>query len=850
MSDDKRDPTAGTATRLDPDPAASVPPDAATRLDPPGGATRLDPEPSQVGVDGAGHASLINLPAALAERFEIERPLPAPGAEADLVLVLARDGGQRFVAKIYRYGVHPKSEVLETVSRSNPKHVIGLLEHGVSSGRAYEVLEYAPFGSLRDLHPAGTSVDTESVRAVLVELAEALQHLHQQNVIHRDLKPANVLVRAIDPLDLVLTDFGIASASDATVHYTSAHRTIAYAAPETIAGEVSASSDYWSLGIIVGELVTGRHLLHGMTEVVMQARLVSHDVPTRQLPAPWDELCAGLLKRDPRARWQYDEIQAWLRGETSGKPGRRFTLPDINWRRVADAVQRFDLPRRGRPDQAGGARDGGDAAGPFTGGDRAPRPEPMPAREAVPHQDPAAAQRPYTFGTGRYATPAALAAALARNPSDAHKHVARGYVATWLADELRDFELANRVQDFAERFAANPELSVLAVTASLDPTHQAVFRGLPLEREMLAQAMRETLLKPSRERLSAVDEIFEHDLVRLIAQARHDEALGTVADTWRLRWTALVSALSDLRPAMGVVHDVEPPEVARAMLLLASLDTDYVSQLQSTARRLLDGRRKELASGRKAIERYRNAHPDPVSVDVAIVALHGAKQAERDAGSESQRLLENAGSLDGAGVLRLLEAGASVDGPKPDDITPLMVAARHNGDVGAIQALLRAGANTEAGRRKGRTPLLVAARYNPSVDVIRALLAAGADVHAVDRERRTALTRAARFNTNPGVLSALVAAGAVVTQAVHFVAQSNPNPDVARTAAALLPSAPTERQRSTEPRPAARETINWWLIVWLVGGIGVIITPVLWLPTIIAIVGWFVYKRHRDSRRT
>jgi hypothetical protein len=73
-----------------------VPERAVTRQDPPGGATRLDPEQVTTGMDGAeeGHGSLVNLPAALAERFEIERPLPAPGAEADLLLVRARqDGG-------------------------------------------------------------------------------------------------------------------------------------------------------------------------------------------------------------------------------------------------------------------------------------------------------------------------------------------------------------------------------------------------------------------------------------------------------------------------------------------------------------------------------------------------------------------------------------------------------------------------------------------------------------------------------------------------------------------------------------------------------------------------------------
>ena len=851
MSDDKaRDPNAETPTRLDPAPEANASPHAATRIDSAGFATRLDPDPSDARKRGVGHDSLVNLPAALAERFEIERSLPAPGAEADLVLVRSRQDGERFVAKIYRYGTHPKSEVLEAVSRSNPEHVIGLYEHGVSSGRAFELLEYAPYGSLRDLHPEGTPLDTESVRAVLIELAEALHHLHQQNVVHRDLKPANVLVRSVEPLDLVLTDFGIASASEATVHYTSAHRTIAYAAPETIAGEVSTASDFWSLGIIVSELVTGRHPLRGMTEVVMQARLVSHDVPTRQLPAPWDDFCAGLLRRDPGARWQYDEIQAWLRGEATGQPPRRFKLPDVNWRRVADAVPRFDIPRRGRRDQATGSDGSADARGSDVRGDKAPHTEPAPGREPAPEQDSAAAaERSYTFDKGRYATPAALAKALARNPTNAHKHVARGYVGKWLAEELRDYDLANRVQDLAERYAASPELLVLAVTTSLDPTRQAIFRGLPLDRSALVDAVREIVLEPSRERLAIVDEVFESDLVRLVAEARHDEEFVNVAHTWQLRWTALVSALSNLRPLAGLVRDVQPPEAARAMLLLATLDTSYVSTLKGVASRLLESRTAVLAPGRRAIGRYRKAHADPVSVDVAVMALHAAKQAELDAGSASQRLLEDAGTLDAVGAQRFLEAGASVDGPKPDDITPLMVAARHNRDAGVIEALLRAGANIEAGRNKGRTPLLVAARYNPSVEVIRALLAAGADLHALDRERRTALVRAARFNTNPGVVSALVAAGAVVGDAVRWVAQSNPNPDVARTVAALLPSAAAAPRTPTDQRPTLQWIRYWRPALWIIGGATVLLNPALWLPAILVLVSWFAYKRSRSPKR-
>lgn len=850
MTDDTtRDSGTGARTRLDPTPSAAASGDAATRLDQPSTATRIDPQPRDAGTPGDEDTSLLSLPLALAERFEIERPLPTKGAEADLLLVRAPQGGERFVAKIYRHGTRPKSDVLEAVSRSNPEHVIGLREYGVSSGRAYELLEYAPFGSLRELRADGAALDTELVRVVVMELAEALQHLHEQNVIHRDLKPANVLVRSLEPLDLVLTDFGIASASEATVHYTSAHRTIAYAAPETIAGEVSAASDFWSLGIIVSELVAGRHPLHGMSEIVMQARLVSRDVPTRHLPAPWDALCAGLLQRDPRSRWQYVEVQAWLRGETIERPGRRFGIPGIDWGRVADSVRRFEIPRRRPRVPTGADRDEPYRVGRPFGADTAPSPTPPRADgPAAVRGAEASAERPYTFADGRYATPAALASALARNPREAHKHVARGYVGTWLAEEVRDYDLANRVQDLAERYAANPTVLLLAVTSCLDPMHEAVYHGLPLHGDALAAAVREIVLAPDSERLSVIDDVFEHDLLRLIGEARRDASLVRAAETWRRRWTALVAAVSDLRALVGIKHDVSPPAAARAMLLLATLDERYGPQVERAASKLRDRRRSAFGSASVALDRYRKAHTDPLSVDVAILALHAAKQAELDAGTATRQLLEEAGTLDADATRRLLAAGAAVDGPKPDEITPLMVAARHNRDAAVVQELIRAGANVEAGHRAGRTPLLVAARYNPSAEVVKALLAAGADVHAHDRERRTPLVRAARFNTNPDVIDALLASGAVVTDSLLTVSQSNPSIEVQVRVATLVTGASPR-----EPRPATHEAGIWrsraWrLTLWIVAGAVVLFTPLLWLPALAGIAVWVAYTRLRNPR--
>ena len=88
-------------------------------------------------------------------------------------------------------------------------------------------------------------------------MCTALGHLHSANVLHRDIKPSNILVRSVDPLDLVLTDFGISSITDLSLHLTSVNRTAAYCAPEALTGVVAKASDWWSVGVIMIELLSG-----------------------------------------------------------------------------------------------------------------------------------------------------------------------------------------------------------------------------------------------------------------------------------------------------------------------------------------------------------------------------------------------------------------------------------------------------------------------------------------------------------------------------------------------------------------------------------------------------------------
>jgi serine/threonine protein kinase len=175
--------------------------------------------------------------------YRLLEPMRVASGEAELWLADRKSDNQRIVAKIYRWNVRPKAEITTALRKISRAQVVEVFETGVlEDGRHYEILEYARHGSLADLAKQG-KVPEPRMREILLELTDAISELHAANVLHRDIKPANILIRTLELLDLVLTDFGISSISDLSLHATSSSRTAAYSAPEAIAGIVAKASD-------------------------------------------------------------------------------------------------------------------------------------------------------------------------------------------------------------------------------------------------------------------------------------------------------------------------------------------------------------------------------------------------------------------------------------------------------------------------------------------------------------------------------------------------------------------------------------------------------------------------------
>src|SRR5690349_19591533 len=86
-----------------------------------------------------------------------------------------------------------------------------LLDFGIGSDDVpFLVMEYAPYGSLRDRYPKGSRLPLSTIVSYVTPIASALQHAHDQHLIHRDVKPENMLVGLHQ--QVLLTDFGIVTA--------------------------------------------------------------------------------------------------------------------------------------------------------------------------------------------------------------------------------------------------------------------------------------------------------------------------------------------------------------------------------------------------------------------------------------------------------------------------------------------------------------------------------------------------------------------------------------------------------------------------------------------------------------
>lgn len=119
------------------------------------------------------------------------------------------------------------------------------------------VMPYFESGSLRLLLRKNLLGISESLE-IFSGIVNGVSFLHTNNLVHRDIKPENILMRGGSPM---LADFGLARHLDLHITWKTTARvagTMSYMSPEALNGNISKSSDVWSLGVMFYEMLYGK----------------------------------------------------------------------------------------------------------------------------------------------------------------------------------------------------------------------------------------------------------------------------------------------------------------------------------------------------------------------------------------------------------------------------------------------------------------------------------------------------------------------------------------------------------------------------------------------------------------
>jgi serine/threonine protein kinase len=197
-------------------------------------------------------------------------------------------------------------------------NICGIYELAQHDGRAFIVMEYVDGISLHRVLERSV-LPTEAVVDLSVQICDGLGAAHKHHIVHRDIKPSNIIVRADGRVKIL--DFGLAKIlNEETMTRTGARMgSERYMSPEQIRGDrVDPRTDMWSFGVVLYELLTGRHPFEGEPAAAFLHRILTASPvpPSKVRPTAdprFDDLVSRLLAKRPDKRPRHtDEVKERL----------------------------------------------------------------------------------------------------------------------------------------------------------------------------------------------------------------------------------------------------------------------------------------------------------------------------------------------------------------------------------------------------------------------------------------------------------------------------------------------------------------------------------------------------------
>lgn len=193
------------------------------------------------------------------------------------------------------------------LSRLDHPHIIPIYDFGLTDDDVpYLVMSYMPYGTLRQRYPRGSRLLLGDVVHYVRQIADALQYVHEHQLVHRDVKPQNMLLT--EKNEIILNDFGTATVSYSLVpNVADFEGTVLYAAPEQLEGRSLRCSDQYALAVMTHELLTGSWPFMGTFEEVVHKHLLEQPPALHykgvSVSLLVEETLQRALSKDPASRF-------------------------------------------------------------------------------------------------------------------------------------------------------------------------------------------------------------------------------------------------------------------------------------------------------------------------------------------------------------------------------------------------------------------------------------------------------------------------------------------------------------------------------------------------------------------
>ncbi len=243
-----------------------------------------------------------------------------------------------------------RREAQSAAALSHP-NVVSIYDVGQEDDTHYIVMEYVEGSNLNEVIIERAPLQADEAVRIAVQIADALDHAHQNHIIHRDIKPHNILLGKNGRVKV--TDFGIARAvTSSTITQTgSVIGSVHYFSPEHAKGiNAGEKSDLYSLGIVLYQMVTAKLPFLGESPISVALKHLQETFEEPRtlnphIPQSVENVILKAMRKNPSERYHSAhemqlDLDGCLRADRRNEPKITFAPNhDLDETRVMPAIR-------------------------------------------------------------------------------------------------------------------------------------------------------------------------------------------------------------------------------------------------------------------------------------------------------------------------------------------------------------------------------------------------------------------------------------------------------------------------------------------------------------------------------